>query len=119
MLKNIILIILMSTGLFAQIPEGYYDGTENLYGDALKSVLNNIIDNHNELSYADLWDALPDTDQDPRGFRRVLFIPAKPRCQDHFASQATFENPWGLSIRATTRPQDPVQGCPALRAAHR
>lgn len=46
-----ITIVLYGFVAFSQIPDGYYDGTSGLTGDALKSVLNNIIDGHTELSY--------------------------------------------------------------------
>lgn len=49
----------------AQIPAGYYDSADGLYGEDLQQALHNIIDNHNPLSYGDLWDAFVDTDPRP------------------------------------------------------
>ncbi|MDA3911940.1 MAG: endonuclease [Bacteroidales bacterium] len=49
----------------AQIPAGYYDSAEGIYGESLQQALHNIIDNHNSLSYEDLWSAFEDTDPRP------------------------------------------------------
>ncbi len=76
-MKKIILIInllIINYLLFAQIPEGYYDGTEGLSGDDLKSVLNDIIDDHTELSYSGVWNALKDTDEDPNNTNNVILL---------------------------------------------
>ncbi|PLX08260.1 MAG: endonuclease I [Marinilabiliales bacterium] len=51
------------TGMIAQVPAGYYDGTEGLEGETLRQALHNIIDDHTTLSYSDLWDAYEDTDK--------------------------------------------------------
>ena len=49
------------------IPDGYYSGTENLSGEALKARLNDIIQDHREYSYTasttDTWDILKETDR--------------------------------------------------------
>jgi endonuclease I len=75
-MKNIlsILFTLIVLNLFAQIPPGYYDGTEGLSGDVLKSALNDIIDGHTELSYTGVWDALRDTDEDPENTDNVILL---------------------------------------------
>lgn len=76
-MKRIFLIIITHIFLiyaFATIPPGYYDGTEGLTGDALKSALNNIIDGHIELSYSGVWDALRDTDEDPDNNDNVILF---------------------------------------------
>jgi endonuclease I len=52
----------------------FYDPTQNLSGDELKSALYNIIKHHTELSYTDLWDALSDTDEDPNNSDNVLLL---------------------------------------------
>lgn len=76
MRKNIIIILLviLNTAIIASIPPGYYDGTEGLSGDDLKSILNDIIDNHTELSYSNVWDALRDTDEDPANPNNVILL---------------------------------------------
>ena len=59
----------------AQIPPGYYDGTEGLYGSQLKSVLHAIIDDHDEPSYSDLRDLiLPESDEDPQNSDNVILL---------------------------------------------
>jgi endonuclease I len=62
----------------AQIPEGYYDGTDNLEGEALKAQLNDIIQDHKEYEYTedttDVWDILKETDRDPNNSNNVILI---------------------------------------------
>ncbi len=78
MQKQIIFLIaglLWSMNLSAQIPPGYYNGTEGLYGTQLKSVLHGIIDNHDEPSYNDLRDfILPESDEDPQNSNNVILL---------------------------------------------
>ena len=76
-MKKIIIIVnllIINYLLIAQIPPGYYDGTEGLTGDDLKSALNNIIDGHTELSYTGVWNALKDTDEDPENTDNVILL---------------------------------------------
>ncbi|MGM0650203.1 MAG: endonuclease, partial [Bacteroidota bacterium] len=65
--KHISLMIGIFIGfcVSAQIPDGYYDSAEGLYESQLQQALHDIIDNHNVLSYSDLWDAFYDTDPRP------------------------------------------------------
>jgi endonuclease I len=51
----------------AQIPEGYYNGTEGLTGEALRSALFGIINEHTELSYTSLWTHFQATDKKDDG----------------------------------------------------
>ena len=67
-------LLILYTIAFSQIPEGYYDGTEGLNGDELKSALNDIIDGHTELSYTGVWNALRDTDEDPNNPDNVILL---------------------------------------------
>ena len=65
-MKNSIVTILFFLAIFglqAQIPSGYYNGTENLSGTALKQALHNIIDNHTSVSYSSLWSHFQTTDK--------------------------------------------------------
>ncbi|MBN1251016.1 MAG: endonuclease [Bacteroidales bacterium] len=80
-MKKIFLITLLSfVSLMAvsQIPAGYYDGTEGLGGDALKSALNNIIKGHTTYPYTsgstDIWDILKQTDKDPGNADNVILL---------------------------------------------
>ena len=64
-MKRTILILLsiITFSSYAQIPSGYYDGTESLAGVALQQQLHEIIDNHNSVSYSSLWTHLQNTDK--------------------------------------------------------
>ncbi|WP_424955136.1 endonuclease [Jeotgalibacillus salarius] len=53
---------------------GYYADAEGQSGVALKQALHNIIDDHNEISYANAWDALRNTDEDPNNPNNVLLL---------------------------------------------
>ena len=69
--------LFLMLGLYAQaqIPNGYYDGTAGLYGEELKSVLHDIIDDHDEPSYSDLRDyILPASDEDPQNPDNVILL---------------------------------------------
>ncbi len=74
----IIVILLLSSTLYADIPEGYYDGTEGLTGETLKTALHDIIDNHIEFPYTststDTWDILKETDRDPDNPDNVILL---------------------------------------------
>ncbi|NOX47578.1 MAG: T9SS type A sorting domain-containing protein [Chlorobi bacterium] len=76
--KNILFLsfsFLLVSGLFSQIPPGYYDGAEGLQGDQLKAALHNIIDDHTWYSYNDLRDfILKDTDEDPDNSNNVILL---------------------------------------------
>lgn len=69
-----ITLMILATTLLADIPDGYYDSADGLSGDQLKSTLNNIIDNHTELSYSGVWNALKDTDEDPNNSNNVILL---------------------------------------------
>lgn len=61
------------------IPDGYYEGTENLSGVQLKAKLNEIIDDHLEFDYShktktDVWDILKETDRDPGNPDHVILL---------------------------------------------
>ena len=67
--------LLYSIGLLAQIPPGYYNGTEGLYGEQLKTKLHTIIDNHDEPTYNDLRDfILKESDEDPQNSNNVILL---------------------------------------------
>jgi endonuclease I len=71
----IIIAGLLASGTQAQIPPGYYDGTEGLYGTQLKAVLHEIINDHDEPTYNDLRDyILPESDEDPNNSNNVILL---------------------------------------------
>ena len=62
----ILALIIAAVTLQAQ-PQGYYNGTEGLTGNALKTALHNIIKNDSHTSYSGLWSAYQQTDKKPNG----------------------------------------------------
>lgn len=77
MIKKIFIttsFLIIALSALSQIPPGYYESAQGLSGDALKSALNDIIDDHNELSYDDVWNALRDTDEDPNNSNNVILL---------------------------------------------
>ncbi|WDV46417.1 endonuclease [Clostridiaceae bacterium M8S5] len=52
----------------------YYADASGKTGLSLKATLNDIIDNHKELSYSDVWQALRDTDEDPNNSSNVILL---------------------------------------------
>ena len=68
---SIVFFLVFASFLFAD----YYDGTEGLYGDKLKTALYNIIKGHTAYSYAALRDSiLLNTDEDPDNSDNVILI---------------------------------------------
>ena len=61
-----ITLIITAVVLNAQ-PQGYYNGTEGLTGNALKTKLHTIIKNDDHVSYSGLWSAYEQTDKKPNG----------------------------------------------------
>lgn len=55
-------------------PLGYYDAAYGKTGEALKSALHNIIDDHTEISYSNVWEALRETDEDPANLNNVILL---------------------------------------------
>ncbi|WP_377891635.1 endonuclease [Alkalihalobacillus sp. R86527] len=54
--------------------EEYYSSAEGKSGNSLKSELHSVIDDHTELSYSQVWDALRVTDEDPMNTNNVLLL---------------------------------------------
>jgi endonuclease I len=74
-------LMLLVRTLIAQIPVGYYNGTEGLEGSELKSALYNIIKGHTEFPYTisgtsstDTWDILKLSDQDTVNPENIILI---------------------------------------------
>ena len=66
----------ISSLMFAQwdAPAGYYSSANGLTGTSLKSALHNIIDDHTKRTYAQVWTALHEVDEDPNNANNVLTI---------------------------------------------
>jgi len=76
-MKKIILFtigILILNSVYADIPIGYYDSASGLTGDALKSALHNIIDNHAVTPYSNVSYILDETDIDPDNSSNLILI---------------------------------------------
>lgn len=71
-------VLLLTTDLYSQIPQGYYDAAEYKADQALRDALHNIIDDHQGFSYTssgtDTWDILKDADADPNNPNNVILI---------------------------------------------
>ena len=57
----LILLVLQSIILAAQIPTSYYNNANNLTGTALRQALHDIIDNHTVKSYSSLYTHFAET----------------------------------------------------------
>ena len=60
-------LLFISVTVFGQIPQGYYDGAIGLSGQELRAALQEIIDDHEEQSYASIWIHFQSTDDNPSG----------------------------------------------------
>lgn len=54
--------------------DGYYASAAGLTGSELKAELHEIIDDHKQLSYSQVWDALKVTDEDPNNPNNVILL---------------------------------------------
>lgn len=55
-------------------PGDYYDAANGKSGEQLKSALHDIIDDHTEISYSNVWEALRETDEDPSNSNNVILL---------------------------------------------
>ncbi|MDF2036118.1 endonuclease [Cytobacillus oceanisediminis] len=55
-------------------PGGYYDAANGKAGEDLKTALHTIIDDHTEISYSNVWEALRETDEDPANSNNVILL---------------------------------------------
>ena len=69
-----IFTFILTSFLFASIPNGYYDNANNLSGEALKTSLYNIIKGHTKYSYTGVWTQLKYTDEDPNNSNNVILL---------------------------------------------
>lgn len=61
----IYLVFLVAAATLHAQPQGYYNGTEDLTGNALKAKLHGIIKNDDHVGYSGLWNAYYQTDKRP------------------------------------------------------
>ncbi|MCZ7412970.1 endonuclease I family protein [Streptomyces sp. WMMC897] len=62
-----------STASYAA-PAGYYDAAEGKSGQQLRQALHDIVDDHDTLSYSEVWGALRETDEDPYDASSVILL---------------------------------------------
>ena len=69
---------IISSLIYSQIPNGYYNGMDTLEGNPLKVALHDIINEHTEFPYTststDVWDILKQTDKDPNDSTKVILF---------------------------------------------
>ncbi len=76
-MKNLLIFLFLSYAvkIAAQAPEGYYDGTDGLSGQALKVKVHQIISNHRVRTYGEFRDIiLPDLDEDPNNPNNIILF---------------------------------------------
>jgi endonuclease I len=61
------ILVWLSLSTFGQIPQGYYNSADGLSGQELRAALKQIIDDHQEQSYASIWTHFLSTDPDENG----------------------------------------------------
>ena len=67
--------VLLNLCVAQSIPDGYYDGTESLTGEELKTKLHVINSNHKVYEYGDFRDfILPDLDEDPENSDNIILF---------------------------------------------
>jgi len=72
----VVTLVLSSLGITASASSPYdstyYSSAMGKSGSSLKSALHNIIDDHTEISYKNVWYALRETDKDPNNSNNVI-----------------------------------------------
>ena len=87
-LSTLILLVFASFGLWAQIPNGYYNNANGKTGDELKIALYNIIKGHHVVSYNGLINAFAYTDCKPDGkiwdiYSNIEYSPSTGLCGEY------------------------------------
>ena len=72
-LSLLALALLSGTGLWAQIPNGYYNDANGKTGEELKIALHDIIKGHTTISYNSIWTAFSSTDNKGNGVIRDMY----------------------------------------------
>ncbi len=63
----LVILLLLASRVYSQIPQGYYDPANGKTGVSLQAALHTIIKGHTIISYAGLWSAYYTTDDKPNG----------------------------------------------------
>ncbi len=73
--KSVVITFFMClNGILLAQPVGYYNGTENLSGEELKTALHNIIKDHVDFSYSYARDIINYSDADPNDPKNVILF---------------------------------------------
>lgn len=73
----------------------YYVNTSGKSGEALKTALNNVLRGHVRLSYAEVWDAISYTDEDPANTSNVILLYAgRSQAKTFRAGTSTSQDAW-------------------------
>ncbi|MCD0480444.1 endonuclease [Chryseobacterium sp. LC2016-29] len=83
--------IIFSSGISAQIPTGYYDGTSGLTGSTLKTKLHQIINVALDKGYSGLWTAYQTTDRD-------YYYENNGKVLDMYSERPTAQDPYEFTI---------------------
>ncbi len=86
--STFVLLVLANFGLWAQIPNGYYNNANGKTGDELKIALHNIIKGHHVVSYNGLLNAFAYTDCKPNGkiwdiYSNIEYSPSTGICGEY------------------------------------
>ncbi len=92
--KSLVLTFLIClNGILPAQPIGYYNGTENLTGDELKTALHNIIKGHVDFSYSRAKDIIAYSDADTANADNViLFYTQKSRNANNYGTGGEYIN---------------------------
>uniref|UniRef100_UPI0032164AC9 endonuclease n=1 Tax=uncultured Draconibacterium sp. TaxID=1573823 RepID=UPI0032164AC9 len=92
--KSVVITFLMClNGILLAQPIGYYNGTENLSGEQLKSALHEIIKGHVDFSYSHARDIINYSDADPNNPNNVtLFYTQESRNASNYGSGGDYIN---------------------------
>lgn len=75
MLRNLTCLLLFIPLLnVAQIPPGYYYSAYYIYGESKRQALHDIIDDHTQINYSNLWSQFTTTDEDDNNANLVYDI---------------------------------------------
>jgi len=89
----VITFLIFLNGILLAQPIGYYNGTENLTGEQLKSALHEIIKDHVDFSYSHARDIINYSDADPNNPNNViLFYSQVSRDADNYGSGGDYIN---------------------------
>lgn len=68
------MVVVSSSDTPEDITGNYYENAIGKTGTRLKTALHNIIDDHTEISYSNVWEALRNTDEDPNNHNNVILL---------------------------------------------